>query len=789
MKNSDTFNEARRLHALGYSIHWLHKKSKRPIESGWTTGPRKDWAYLKETYIEDLNVGVRLGSPSVLGGKYLTVVDVDVKSTDERHRKEAVACARELIGKVVCPVVRSGRGNGSRHYHVLTNEPMKPVMVKRSSEIVKVSMPSAGKPSKRELEQLSGDEITAGIRLRPAWEIGIMGEGQQVVLPPSIHPDSGEPYTWVKHIVDASSLPVVEFNLPKEEETPKNGPDRRTYDKDQSANRIDFAFEVTPVKISQLAISDKVRKGIVSGDGVFDRSSYLLPAATALVSAGLSQNQILTVLTDPDLYLGQCAYEHAKTSDRARAAYWVYKYTLKRVAQERDPVSAFKDAPPVQPSTLSSEETAKQNKELEDEIHWTQYLIRGGQRGEGVPKSLVGNVVLILNNAVGDGPIVRRDNFAFRDTYTRDTPWKGKAGALISDDDVANIKYWLGQEYLFEPKKDVIYDALTVVACQNSYDPVKDMLDGLPEWDQTLRLDTWLKENFEAKGCDEYLAQVFRKWMVAMVMRAYRPGSKFDWMPIFEGTQGIGKSSFGRLLVGDKHFLDWLPNLNDKDAALNLQGMWGVEMGELSQFRRNELESIKAFVSRTVDKVRPPYGRKLMESYRRCVFFGTTNKAKYLIDDTGNRRFKPVEVGSLNFKALKRDRKQLFAEAKWLLDSEKETELTLELSGEAKVFERQIHNEKMVEDESNLMTEAMEDFIEKVAQNKASFHFEKFRISDLFSGVGPLGKWKLDYRNLMFATKTVKKMRGDYRRSQGKNYWKIDVAAQKEEHPPPLDFY
>ena len=147
----------------------------------------------------------------------------------------------------------------------------------------------------------------------------------------------------------------------------------------------------------------------------------------------------------------------------------------------------------------------------------------------------------------------------------------------------------------------------------------------MPPWDETPRIDTWLKRNFEAQGDDEYLAQVFRKWLCAMVIRAYEPGAKFDWMPIFEGEQGVGKSSFGRMLCGDKYFLDWLPDLMNKDSALALQGIWAVEMGELASFRKNEIEAVKAFLTRTVDKVRPPYGERWLESKRRCVFFGTTN--------------------------------------------------------------------------------------------------------------------------------------------------------------------
>lgn len=88
MRSDLVLGEARRLHALGFAIIWLRPRSKIPVESGWTTGPRKAWEYLEKTYRAGMNVGVRLGTPSKINGKYLSVIDVDVKNPD--FEKEAV---------------------------------------------------------------------------------------------------------------------------------------------------------------------------------------------------------------------------------------------------------------------------------------------------------------------------------------------------------------------------------------------------------------------------------------------------------------------------------------------------------------------------------------------------------------------------------------------------------------------------------------------------------------------------------------------------------------------------
>lgn len=785
MSQSPIYSEARRLWRLGAAVHWLHKRQKRPIESGWGSGPRKDWDYLKQTYIEGLNVGIRLGTPSKIKGAFLAVVDVDVKSQDKRHRIEALTAAKSLLGKShgLCPVVTSGRGNGSRHYYCLTAEPFKTWNPAQSTEKVKVFMPSK-KPSKAELSQLTEKEIGEGIRIGPAWEISLYSEGRQVVIPPSIHPDSGKPYMWIKPWISVDNLTLVEFPTPTA--APSEATPGRLF-----LPPLNDDFKAVPVELWQVPISDQVFQAILHGKDVTDRSGYLLVAASALHSAGLNKLEILSVLTDRDTFLGACAYDHAKTLSRAKAAAWLERYTITKVLKERDAALAFKSAPKAESGvkTLEGAELDEQNKELAEGHNWRKELSRCGKDGEGPPRSTIENVVLILSNTVAKD-LVKRNEFAWRDSYICDTPWGSKADAIIQDDDMPRIAYWLGHRWRFEPPRRVIEDALVVLACKNSFDPVRDWLDGLAKWDGQQRLNTWLRDHFEAQGDPVYLAQVFAKWLTAMVRRVYEPGSKFDWMPIFEGSQGVGKSSFGRVLVGDKFFLDWLPNLADKDSMQSLQGNWAVEMGELSQFRKNELEAIKAFITRTVDKFRPPYGRRLQDSPRRCVFFGTTNRKTYLIDDTGNRRFKPVEVGRLDFETLRAERDQLFAEAIHLYRTKYNTDLAFELTGQAKVYEAIIHQEKMVEDESDLMVELMRHFIEKEHEKEGpKFSFAKFQISQILGVTPVFASYPRNIRNAMFLAKALKKLGGVKWKSNGVCWWNLQLRDTFCEKVALDDFY
>ena len=60
--------------------------------------------------------------------------------------------------------------------------------------------------------------------------------------------------------------------------------------------------------------------------------------------------------------------------------------------------------------------------------------------------------------------------------------------------------------------------------------------------------------------------------------------------------------------------LDELADLGSKDAAMQTRGVWGIEVSELDAMSRMEVSRIKAFISRTTDRFRPPYGSRVIES-------------------------------------------------------------------------------------------------------------------------------------------------------------------------------
>jgi predicted P-loop ATPase len=118
------------------------------------------------------------------------------------------------------------------------------------------------------------------------------------------------------------------------------------------------------------------------------------------------------------------------------------------------------------------------------------------------------------------------------------------------------------------------------------------------------------------------------------------------------------------LAVNEEWFTDDLPlNVEGRKVIETLSGRWIVEAAELAGMRKGEVETLKAFLSRRVDRGRLSYARLPTEARRQCVIIGTTNTERYLRDNTGNRRFWPVRIKRFNLATLQRDRDLLWAEA------------------------------------------------------------------------------------------------------------------------------
>lgn len=281
------------------------------------------------------------------------------------------------------------------------------------------------------------------------------------------------------------------------------------------------------------------------------------------------------------------------------------------------------------------------------------------------------NMRLVLeHDSVLDG-LVRYDEFRMQRVITRPVPGDERIVAdreyprLWRDEDLVALTQYMQRSYVAKVARDRVDGAVGAWARSRwPFHPIRDYLHGL-EWDGKRRIDGWLQVYMGAHGAPtEYLRAIGSKWLISAVARVIQPGCKADCALVFEGEQGIKKSTALRTLAGDEFFSDSLPHdLTDKDAKDHIRGKWIVELSELAQFKKSEIETVKSFLSRQVEQFRPAYGRSEIVYPRQCVFAGSTNADAYLVDDTGNRRFWIAKCRDIDLKGLRRDRDQLWAEA------------------------------------------------------------------------------------------------------------------------------
>jgi predicted P-loop ATPase len=286
---------------------------------------------------------------------------------------------------------------------------------------------------------------------------------------------------------------------------------------------------------------------------------------------------------------------------------------------------------------------------------WHANLIRSAN---DQPKALLANAITALRDSPAWKNVLAYNEFTMGILATKATPWGGAVDEWTDHDDRL-ITDWLQHEGIYV-SVEVAGQAVQTVAKAKKFHPVREYLDGL-EWDGIKRLEVWVSE-YLGVPASYYSSAVGGRWLISAVARIFEPGVKADCCLILEGPQGSKKSRALKVLGGD-WFTDEIADFGSKDAAMQARGVWIIEIAELDSISRGEVSKIKAFMSRGTDRFRPPYGKRVIESPRQCIFAGSVNHSVYLRDATGGRRFWPVTCGQIKFDELSRDRDQLWAEA------------------------------------------------------------------------------------------------------------------------------
>lgn len=305
--------------------------------------------------------------------------------------------------------------------------------------------------------------------------------------------------------------------------------------------------------------------------------------------------------------------------------------------------------------------------QLRDSESGAAVVLEMGERG---PLKSAENFCRVLEQDPRISGMICYNEVAYRRWVRGPLPWEpDPVDRAWTNSDEAWLRRWFWNEYRIKSRDD-LSDAITIAESLRTVNPIREFLDGL-QWDGKSRIGTIMTEYLGVEPT-AYNIAAFRVWLFGAVARAYRPGTKFDYVLVFVGAQGVGKSTFlSRLAINPEWFNDGLKTLDGdpKKIVEQLSGRWLLEMGELAALKRTaDLESIKQFVSAQFDVYRVPYDKYEEQRPRACVFAGTTNSLSFLADKSGGRRFLPVDVGvlpatkSLFDKSCADDFKQLWAE-------------------------------------------------------------------------------------------------------------------------------
>lgn len=696
------------LRAAGFALHWLKVRDKAPFSPNgeWQDAPVASIEDLRATHFRGANVGVRLGEPSLLAcGWYLYVIDLDIRVADLADEAwEAFAGLFPDVDPASLPSVISGSGGESRHLYFISNKPFhgKKLAV------------SEGKH--RRFDKKKGREVWSY-----DWEIDLFGTGRQVAMPPSIHPDSGLPYLWEREF----DFDALEFGIGPEipasvieslgvAETAEYAFERRE-PLDFKPGQLEGDLDVLPVdrwddRDSWIMIGQALHHQFGGSDEGFDLWARYSAKSTkcdkdfrranlrryrtfgrnrrAPVTMGTIRQWAqdarlddivggLDDLDDLENLDGESSGKPAilPTSDADSLDDGDdFESLVGAAANDDDDLDAIFSKGLDTPTELSWKSLLAVNKDgegLAANLHNMELIVKNDPRLIGLPALNEFTQETVQRTAPGV-KAKRRKNAA--------KPTRQLEGRVWEVKDTLNGEIWSSardyavRSILEAPTTQGGYGikvtdrdlkaAIVLAAWENTFHPVREYLTGLA-WDGKSRVETLFIDYLGAED-NAYNRAVARLMMVAAVARVFEPGHKWDFAVILEGLQGRGKSTFIRAL-GKRWFAELEGDFHDgKEMVEKMQGAWIMEIPELSGFNRADVRSIKAFISRQVDKVRLAYEARATEFPRQCILIGSTNDREYLKDDTGGRRFFPMEchVDMIDIPRLRANVDLLWAEAR-----------------------------------------------------------------------------------------------------------------------------
>jgi hypothetical protein len=506
---------------------------------------------------------------------------------------------------------------------------------------------SSGRPNRGKLiyrmpEVLASHKIIEDKRNIIDFRCGTRsGTTVQDVLPPSIHPDTGNPYTWQyadEDIGDWRCLPDIPAELlavwqslvvPVEEPAP----------------RVVEGTLMPP----QLG---KARSMLYDNDPDCDRDTW--------VKCGMALHHETRGGLDGFELWNEWSARSSKYKGRGEleTVWHSFHYdTNSPITINSLRVDTAAETEEFEP--IEQTETAVSSPALRTPQALIEAVGRLHRDKNGQALAILPNLTTILSVPEISGQHIAYDTFTDKVVCS---PFGTDLWRPIRDTDYTATRLWLENSARFFPvSKELVRDTIYYIAESNAVDTAQKWLTSL-KWDGVKRVTNFfpmymgtIATKYE-RECGDYL------WS-ALAGRIMNPGCQADMTPILVGQQGVGKSQGVKAMVPDPQFYVEIKLGDDDDKlARKMRGALIGELAELKGLHDASMEQVKAFITRTHEQWIPKYVEHATTFARRIVFIGTTNETEFL-SDKQNRRWLPIRVSEVDVEAIKRDRDQLWAEA------------------------------------------------------------------------------------------------------------------------------
>jgi hypothetical protein len=304
-------------------------------------------------------------------------------------------------------------------------------------------------------------------------------------------------------------------------------------------------------------------------------------------------------------------------------------------------------------------------------------------------------------NAVGpDGALVHADGAQSPDEIER---------VILQNSPIEAIKFWIAQryetrfnvvkcKYEIRSKEDVefrllddrdvndIWTALKGSAYKlaNKY-TVRDIIESsfspefnplfhfyynLPEWDMHNHIHDFTSLVTTEPGQEKRWHRYFMKWFVSMAACALERSENHQCI-VLVGPQGVGKSTLIDKLVPPElkeYYAATSIDPKDKYTKSMVSEYFLINLDELETSTKEEVGYLKSLLTDDYVTVRKPFARYILNYKRRASFIGSVNRANFLNDISGSRRWLVTDCVKINY-SDEFNLQQMYAQAFWLLNN------------------------------------------------------------------------------------------------------------------------